>query len=190
MLKYRFSKQLLALALALAPVVGMQQLEGQAPSPTGGTVPTPTPADVETIDGIITALYAAISGPAGQERDWDRMRSLMVPEARLIPTRPAGADGSPGTATVRPVEGYISAATGLMTNGFFEVEIGRVTERFENIAHVFSTYESRRTEDGPLIQKGINSIQLMWDGQRWWIFNIFWRGVPPNFEIPARYVNR
>ena len=41
------------------------------------------PDDVKSVDAIIAAVYDAISGPAG-ERDWDRLRSLFLPEARLI----------------------------------------------------------------------------------------------------------
>src|SRR5439155_20338424 len=46
---------------------------------------TPDPADVESIDAIVTAAYDGISGPAGKKRDWDRERSLYFPGARLIP---------------------------------------------------------------------------------------------------------
>lgn len=38
------------------------------------------------MDGILAALYDVISGPADQERDWNRMRSLCAPGARVIPT--------------------------------------------------------------------------------------------------------
>ncbi len=75
----------------------------------------------------------------------------------------------------------------LEERGFFEQEIGRVEERFENIVHAFSTYTSRWTPEGEVFQRGINSIQLMWDGERWWIVNIMWRGVGPDTEIPERY---
>jgi len=42
--------------------------------------------DVATMEGILAALYEVISGPAGQRRNWDRMRTLFIPEAKLIPT--------------------------------------------------------------------------------------------------------
>src|SRR6478609_3906954 len=45
----------------------------------------PRAGDVKSMDAIIAALYEVISGPAGQQRDWDRMRNLFVPGARLIP---------------------------------------------------------------------------------------------------------
>jgi hypothetical protein len=54
---------------------------------------------------------------------------------------------------------------------------------------VFSTYDSGWTEEDPEpFQRGINSIQLFYDGERWWIMNIFWRGVPGEETIPERYL--
>jgi len=162
----------------------------QTVSPTGTEAPTAATEDVATIDGLITALYDVISGPAGQARDWDRFRSLFLPEGKLIPT--GFRDGSAkATASLWTAEDYVAlAGTSLEEGGFFESEIGRVEEKFENIAHVFSTYHSRRTADGEVFQRGINSIQLMWDGERWWIMNIMWRGVGPEAEIPARYLRQ
>lgn len=180
-------RKLLTVALVLAVAA---PAAAQTTAPTGGTVPTAAPADVATVDGIIAALYDVISGPAGKARHWDRFRSLFVPEAKLIPT---GFPEGSTKARVRflSVEDYITGSgPSLEERGFFEREIGRVSERFENIVHIFSTYESRRTQDGDVIQRGINSIQLTWDGERWWITNIMWRGVGPNADIPARYIRR
>lgn len=176
-----FTVTVLSLALAAG------DLDAQTPAPTGGTAPTADSADVATIDGILAALYDVISGPAGTTRDWDRFRSLFLPEAKLIPT--GFPQGRPrARATVLSVEDYVTQSGPLLEErGFFEREIGRVTERFENIAHAFSTYESRWTPDGDVFQRGINSIQLVWDGERWWVVNILWRGVPPDHEIPERY---
>ncbi|MGZ4815450.1 MAG: hypothetical protein ACXVZV_08580 [Terriglobales bacterium] len=69
-----------------------------------------------------------------------------------------------------------------------EREIHRVTERFGNIAHVWSTYESRRTPDGPVIARGINSIELFWDGNRWWIANAIWDQETPTKAIPKEFL--
>jgi hypothetical protein len=60
------------------------------------------PADVESIDAIVTAAYDGISGPAGKKRDWDRERSLYFPGARLIPTAmKAGGPPSRGSGVAR-----------------------------------------------------------------------------------------
>jgi hypothetical protein len=178
-------------ALVVVTAVAVPRLtHAQTISPTGGEVPTAVAADVSSIDSIITALYAVISGPAGQKRNWDRFRSLHLPEARLIPTGFAqGSDRA--RARLMSVEDYVtSSGPSLEERGFFEIEVNRVTEQFENIAHVFSTYESRwAPDDAAPFQRGINSIQLMWDGERWWIANIMWRGVGPDVVLPERYLN-
>ncbi len=178
------------LSFTLIVGLGATPSLAQTQAPTGGEVPEANPDDVSSIDAIITALYDVISGPAGQERDWDRFRSLHIPEARLIPSGPRG-DGQKNGARILTLDNYIEGAgPQLVETGFFEIEIGRILERFENIAHAFSTYESRRTPEGEVFQRGINSIQLMWDGERWWILNIFWRGVGGDHEIPAKYMKR
>jgi hypothetical protein len=146
------------------------------------------PADVASEDAIIAALYGAISGPAGQKRDWARFRPLFIPDARLIVARPRRPDGPPLPPRVMTVEQYIAGAGGL-ENGFFEREISHVSETFGGVTHRFSTYESRaRAEDPTPFARGINSIQLLNDGARWWVVTVFWDSERPNNPIPARYL--
>jgi hypothetical protein len=148
--------------------------------------PKARPEDVGTMDAILAALYDVISGPKGQARDWDRMRSLFVAEARLIPCI-KNASGKMATRTLS-VEDYIKrAGPSLEKNGFFESEIARKVDKFGHIAQVFSTYEGREAKDGPLIARGINSIQLFWDESRWWVVSIFWDVETPESLIPPEY---
>lgn len=163
-----------------------------APAPLAGQEPTPdrpeaAPADVDSPGAVVAAVYETISGDAGEPRDWDRFRSLFVADARLIPSgrRPDGTAGH----QVLTVEGYIDGASQAFAgNGFHEREIHAVTERFGDIAQVFSTYESRRAADDPEpFQRGINSFQLWFDGDRWWIVNILWHGERQDAPIPERY---
>ena len=157
-----------------------------------GSWHTADPTDVESIDAIIAAVYDVISGEAGEARDWDRFRSLFIPEGRLIPSgrRP---DGSHGYVVWSP-DDYIQAAGGqLESSGFFEDEAHRVTERWADIAHVFSTYNSYRTaadmEAGTTFMRGINSFQLMFDGERWWVSTIMWESEGPNRPISEEYLS-
>ena len=77
----------------------------------------------------------------------------------------------------------------LFENGFHEVEINRIVETFGNISHVFSTYESFKTKnDEKPFMRGINSMQLMNDGVRWWIINIYWMQESKDNPIPERYL--
>lgn len=151
--------------------------------------PAAAPADVESLDAILAALYDVISGPAGQARDWDRFRSLFVPGARLIPTaRPQG--GAPRPIIWTPDEYVQRAGASLEQGGFFEDEIGRTTETFGAVTHAFSAYQSKRTADGEVFARGINSIQLLDDGTRWWVVSIFWDSESPTNQIPQKYIGR
>jgi hypothetical protein len=76
----------------------------------------------------------------------------------------------------------------VVRTGFYEKEVHRTTERFGNIAHVFSTYESRIKENGPVIARGVNSIELFWDGERWWIASAIWDEERPGKPMPAEYL--
>jgi hypothetical protein len=169
----------LALAVTLAASLGAQETP---------KAPVARPADVTSVDAIVAALYDVISGPAGQKRDWDRMRSLFVPGARLIPSVANPSGGA--TARVLDVDGYIQrASTVLERDGFFEHEIARKTDAFGNIAHLFSTYESRHAAaDAAPFARGINSIQLLKDGDRWWIVTVYWDAERPGNTIPAQYL--
>lgn len=144
--------------------------------------------DVKSIDAIIHSLYDVISGDSAVKRNWDRMRTLFLPEGRLLAcgTRPDGTV----RYRVMSVEDYISLnGPFLEKNGFFENELSRKTEQFSNIAHVFSTYQSKHkaTDEKPFA-RGINSIQLMWDGKRWWIVSIYWTGESPANPLPEKYL--
>jgi len=126
-----------------------------------------------------------ISGPAGQPRNWNRFRSLFTPGARLIPTGRRSA----GAGLIRPwtVEEYIAnAGASLERSGFFERELGRKAERYGNIVHLMSAYDSRRTlADAAPFARGVNSFQLWFDGTRWWVVTVFWEAEGPGTPIPA-----
>src|SRR5438034_7307536 len=149
------------------------------------------PADVATIDSIITAAYDGISGPAGKKRDWDRERSLYMPGARLIPTAmEAGTGGVDLAPHILDIEGYIARVEPFFEkSGFYEREIARRTEQFGQIAHVWSTYESCHNETAPEpFMRGINSIQLFYDDRRWWIVTVYWQHESRESPIPKTYL--
>jgi hypothetical protein len=151
--------------------------------------PQAKPEDVNSPEAILNAVYSVISGPKGQQRDWDRMRSLFIPDARLIPATTTSAAGH-ADAVVLTVDGYIARSQGRMTtNGFFEHSIHNEIEQFGNIVQIWSTYESRHSPDDPTpFARGINSFQLLKDGDRYWVVNIFWDAESPTNPIPAKYL--
>lgn len=143
--------------------------------------------DVKSADAIVGALYGVISGAPGQPRDWDRFRNLFKPEARLIPTRKSET----GELTIRAMtpEEYVQLFSARIASGFHEREIHRVTESFGTVMQIFSTYETKEKLDGPVTNRGINSIQLFFDGQRYYVVNIFWCAESLGYTLPEKYVN-
>ena len=143
---------------------------------------------VKTLDSTVETLYEVISGDKGEERDWELFNFLFHKEAKLIPS----GKNKQGVFMVRyltPIEYIENSGTWLIENGFHEKEIFKKVERFGNIAHVFSTYESFHSkEDNEPFMRGINSIQLLNDGERWWIINIYWSQESKENPIPPKYL--
>ncbi|HMU61377.1 MAG TPA: hypothetical protein PKA66_06305 [Gemmatimonadales bacterium] len=164
-------------ALLLAVGVGTGTAQDRAPAHE---------ADVRSIDSIITALYAVISGPIGEPRQWDRFHSLMHPDARLIPT---GCDtaGACRLRIMTPAEYQSRADSFLVASGFTERELHRTVERYGAIAHAFSSYASFRGTEPTPFARGINSIQLFWDGTRWWVLSVFWDAERPSNPLPSSF---
>ena len=145
----------------------------------------PRPEDVSSPEAIVKAMYDTISGPAG-ERNWQRERSLFLPGARLIPIgkRIHGNDG----LSVLTVDEWIDDVSEFFAeNDFWESEITSHVDRFGNMAQVFSTYEARDREDGAPIGRGINSIQLVFDEERWWIVSVMWDNESRENPIPGEF---
>ena len=145
---------------------------------------------VKTLDSTIKTLYAVISAEKEVERNWALFKFLFKPGAKLIPS---GKDND-GVYKVRYMspEDYIkSSGDWLFENGFFEKEISRTVNTYGNITQVFSSYESFKSEsDDQPFMRGINSIQLLYDGERWWIINIFWTQETSDNPIPKKYLGK
>ncbi|MEL6676403.1 MAG: hypothetical protein AAFR61_29615 [Bacteroidota bacterium] len=180
-------KYLLSFLLALSMLGLTAQDQPTQDQPTQDKPPRAFLEDVSSVDNILTALYASISGGKGVSRQWDRFRFLLHPEAKLIPLQ-VPKEGKKVLNYIEP-ETYIKMANDyFLENGFFEEEIHREEQHFGPVVHVFSTYISRRTEDGEPFARGINSIQLAHDGERWWIVNIYWTAESKELPIPKRYL--
>lgn len=129
-------------------------------------------SDVDTVDAILKAMYEVISGPAGQARDWERFRVLYAPGARLMPVVSTGPEAH---ARILSPEQFIQRVEPIFAKeDFWERESERQTELFGNVAHVLSKYVSLREPEGEPFEHGINSIQLIYDGTRWWIVSVMW----------------
>jgi hypothetical protein len=143
---------------------------------------------VSTLDSTLGTLYSVISGEKGEARDWDLFKYLFKPEAKLIPSG-KNKEGIYEVRYMAPDDYIEGSGKWLVENGYFEKEIHRSVQTFGNITQVFSTYESFRSEkDTEPFMRGINSIQLLFDGQRWWVVNIYWTQESEENPIPNQYL--
>lgn len=163
-----------------------------SPQDPPAKLPDPKPVavvgeDGESVASLVTALYAVISGPAGEKRDWDRMRALFHAEGRLV----AMVRGREGMRTMHlTAEEYIErAGPSLERGGFFEQEIAQRSEVFGDIAQVWSTYECRRAaDDEKPFMRGINSITCLRENRRWWVMQVLYEQEADAGAIPAKYL--
>ena len=143
-------------------------------------------ADFSSIDGIIDAIYDSITFSQGEKPDMARFRSLCAPNAPFIRTRPDGVDKMNSASFFSSFRERVE--TGALKS-FYEGEIFRKTHRYGSIAQVFSTYEKGMNTDNPeSFNRGINSIQLYYDGERWWISCLMWQDESPANPIPDEYL--
>lgn len=143
-------------------------------------------ADVASIDQIVKAYYATTSGPAGK-RDWARYRSLFQPKAQ-INARVFNVSGK-----LQYVAGTVDEYIGMVDeyfqiNGFFEMEIGRSVHHYRDVAHVFSAYDAKLATNQKSYHRGVKSIQLVFDRNRWWIVNVLYNNESAREPIPDEYL--
>nr|WP_298922945.1 hypothetical protein [uncultured Allomuricauda sp.] len=143
---------------------------------------------VATLDSTVKTLYKVISGPKGHERNEELLRYLFHPEAKFIASGKR-KNGNYGARYVTMDDYVDKSLKWMLENGFFENELHRVTERFGQIAHVFSTYECFNSKDDmEPFMRGINSMQLMYTGKRWVVMNIYFTQESEENPIPEKYL--
>ena len=151
-------------------------------------------SDVDTVDHLLASLYDVISGPAGKARDWDRFRSLFLPDGRLAVIRPdvAATRADPehkGDAVFLSPDMYVERDDPYFkTHGFFERSIANRVEEFGNLVHVWSTYESRRAEHDQPFARGVNSIQIVHAQGRFWLASVLWDEERSGLTLPEKYL--
>ena len=147
--------------------------------------PLARPADTDSIENVVKAVYEVISGPAGP-RNWQRFRGLFADGGRLIAMRTTPEGTAPAVMT--PDDYAQRTTASFEKNGFFENAVAQRVETFGAIAHVFSTYESRRAPGEKPFARGINSFQLIHQGDAWKVITILWDSEREGNPIPEKYL--
>lgn len=159
-----------------------------SPSELAAKVPAPKPEDVKSLEAIIHAAYDALSGPAGS-RDWNRFRSIFLPQARFTEVGKA-PDGSVYIISWGVDEFVRDAGAVFAKEGFYENGLVNQAESYGGMNQVLSSYESRHSPGEKPFTRGVNSFQLLNDGKRWWIVSIFWDSERPDNPLPEMLLRK
>ena len=157
-------------------------------TPARGTEAPAVQPDGSSVEAIVIALYQSVSHGPEYEPEWNRLHALFLPEAVIVPPKRADAE----TFTILDVDAFEERIRKYIAGrkekgeqlGFTEREIARRENRFGNVCQVFSTYETVRAPKDPTpFARGIHSIQLVYDGRRWWIAALAWDNERPDNPI-------
>ena len=135
-------------------------------------------SDLATVDAVIQALYESTRHTREHPQDWERFRSLFVPNAVLMQA------ASHGTYEYS-MDSYIEEAQYFRdrdpTEEWYETEVARETHQLDDVAHVFSVHvfglDAERTQS----KRYTNSFHLVKDDEdQWHITSWHWSAELPN----------
>lgn len=154
----------------------------------------PNAEDVASPEAIVAAGYAALARAPGEPFDWDRFRSLFLPDAQMIPS----TEQRGGEFSVLTVEEFIDWIDGWAAEndpiggpndqGFVEEQVAVDIEVYGDIAQAFSTYQKHVWESDEIQGRGINSFNLVKNGGRWWIASVAWDEEVGAGPVPDEYL--
>ena len=142
--------------------------------------------DREDVQAAVDAIYAVISGPVGQERDFDSMRGMFLPDAVMGAVGP-GPEGT-GRGRVITLEGYIERSARFLTdNGFTERETRSDIVIYGELAHVRTAYEGVSGVTGEIMVTGVNFMTFFKVDGEWKIASLLWRSASDDWPVEAAF---
>lgn len=142
--------------------------------------------EVETasINGILQELLNQISVEKGEKMDTAAIRNLFYPDAQLTVLN--NADSS--FAETVSLEGFLILLTDpYYEEGYHEEAIHTTIDECNGIAQVFQSFYGKDSES---VERGINSYQLAYYNNRWWIVSLLWTLESPDVQLPKKYTGK
>ncbi|MGQ8364948.1 hypothetical protein [Glaciecola sp. 1036] len=136
------------------------------------------------LEDIAPTLYSIVSGAPGEARNWDLFKSLFANNGTITPVF---------HEQDKPVIEQMSVASFIALNeslfndiGFYESEVDSMIIEVGHMATIISLYESREAPGQPVYSTGINSFQLVNDGNRWCVISVTWDSDKGGHPIPSK----
>jgi len=142
--------------------------------------------DVETLDAIMDAYYEVVTHDANEWPDRDRDFFIHHPDALISIT--GFNDRGEAVVSTMSIQEYHTRGDSPPPEPFYEWELSREVQRYGNVYHVWSTYATSTRADKDVTRRGINSIQLFWDGTRFWVMSWLYDDERPGNPIPGEYL--
>lgn len=141
---------------------------------------------VKTIEGTVKEMLALISGPIDEPRDWEAFRGLFTPTSQMQMVNRNAPSGRQFRSM--SVEEFIRNIGPLYArDGFEELQTGIKVQEFNGMANVFQSYTARNLK-GTYEKTGINSYQLVYYQDRWWIASSTWADADEENPLPQKYL--
>ena len=135
---------------------------------------------VKTIEGTINETYKIMTGERGEHRNWEAFRQLFTSDAQISVL----IHDTSGNALLKTYTLETFVRLGMKyyeSDGFIEYPLKTVINEYNGIANVFQSYYAKESD---IEEEGVNSFQLIFDGERWWISSILWTSNMNGVELP------
>jgi len=124
---------------------------------------------LKSIEGVTDKMIELISGGIGEKRNWDEYRNLFLPTAQKM-SLGITKKGEERVRVMNLEEFIRNVGPLYKRDGFEEYALGLEVNEFNGIANVFQSYYCKNLK-GTYEKRGINSYQLIYMKNRWWIAN-------------------
>ena len=133
---------------------------------------------------LADAMLAFITFEKGEEKDWDEYRNLFLPEANKLSFRPKPGDPLSRQVRSSNLEEFVRYnGPSYSKKGFEEYSIGVKVNEFNGIASVFQSFYCKNG-DGSYEARGVNSYQMVFLNNRWWIANTMFINETDEVKLP------
>lgn len=143
---------------------------------------------LKSIEGITSKMIELISGDIEEPRNWDEYRNLFLPTAIKISIN---RNAPPKRQIrVRNLEEFVrEVGPAYKKNGFDEISLGLTVNEFNGIANVFQSFYCKNLT-GTYEKRGVNSYQLVYADNRWWIASTTFSNETEENKIPDKYLDK
>lgn len=139
----------------------------------------------QDVELLVAETLKVVSVKKGQQIDTAYYRTFFLPTAQFTVV---GKEDGKALHETMDLNSFLETLTDeYYSNGYSETATGNVVEQYGGIAHVIESFQGKDSEGEE--GWGINSYQLIYSNDRWWIANMVWTmSENQGKDIPKKYL--